>query len=510
MTAVIAGIGPRVQRRCRRAGMLTAIAGLLLATVVLTLPATVGRADFIGHGGPVKGVAVSPDGRQALTASFDYTAILWDLPSRSERRVLRGHDAAVNAVAFVATGPGQTAGDRTATVAVSGSDDGTAILWDLETGTIRHRLAGHGDKVVAVAASADGRRVATAGWDRTARLWDAQTGGAIGAPLRHPAQVNAVAFTPDGHHLLTGDHGGALSLWRVADGTRLARLSRHDQAITAIAVSADGRRAVTASTDASVRLWAIEPSAEIREDRQIHAHDAAVFAVAMGPEGRLVASGGLDGAVIVWDLAGDVPLPVPIDQGTPVWALAFGAEGRVLLSAGIDSAVRAWLVADGVALTRALAAPPSFQSDQMALAARAFPYGYDQYEACGICHSLTPGSGRHAGPTLYGLFGRRIGAVADYAYSPALADGDIVWTAETVAQLFTVGPHVMTPGTKMPLQRMPDPEKRRALIDFLLVATAPPGTGIPSTVRGTPAVSVNPAGTHPAGSTPTDTDPTVD
>ena len=32
------------------------------------------------HGGPVKGVAVAPDGRRALTASFDYSIILWDLP----------------------------------------------------------------------------------------------------------------------------------------------------------------------------------------------------------------------------------------------------------------------------------------------------------------------------------------------------------------------------------------------------------------------------------------------
>ena len=74
---------------------------------------------------------------------------------------------------------------------------------------------------------------------------------------------------------------------------------------------------------------------------------------------------------------------------------------------------------------------------------------------------------RRAGPTLYGLFGRRAGTVEGYKYSEALAHSDIVWTAETVAELFEVGPDVMTPGTKMPIQRIPNAEDRAALMDYL-------------------------------------------
>ena len=54
---------------------------------------------------------------------------------------------------------------------------------------------------------------------------------------------------------------------------------------------------------------------------------------------------------------------------------------------------------------------------------------------------------------------------------------DIIWTEETVARLFEQGPDSFTPGSKMPLQRLPDPPERAALIAFLKTATAPTGTG---------------------------------
>jgi cytochrome c len=76
-----------------------------------------------------------------------------------------------------------------------------------------------------------------------------------------------------------------------------------------------------------------------------------------------------------------------------------------------------------------------------------------------------------AGPHLHGLFGRRMGSLPGYAYSPRLARGDITWTPETVADLFTRGPDVVTPGTKMPVQTLGNPEEMAALIRLLESAT---------------------------------------
>ena len=68
---------------------------------------------------------------------------------------------------------------------------------------------------------------------------------------------------------------------------------------------------------------------------------------------------------------------------------------------------------------------------------------------------------------------RRIASLPGYNFSPALQHLDIVWTPETVAKLFEIGPAHYTPGTKMPEQTIGSPEDRRALVEFLAKATVP-------------------------------------
>ena len=76
-----------------------------------------------------------------------------------------------------------------------------------------------------------------------------------------------------------------------------------------------------------------------------------------------------------------------------------------------------------------------------------------------------------AGPTLAGIFGRKIATLPGYNFSEALKRLDIVWTPETVAKLFEVGPRRYTPGTKMPEQIIGSAADRDALVRFLEKAT---------------------------------------
>ena len=105
------------------------------------------------------------------------------------------------------------------------------------------------------------------------------------------------------------------------------------------------------------------------------------------------------------------------------------------------------------------------------LAAYAGDPGAQVFRACVACHTLKPDEGNRAGPTLGGLFGRRIATLPGYNFSPALKKLDIVWTPETVAKLFDLGPATFTPGTKMPEQRITSAADRAALVKFLQKAT---------------------------------------
>jgi cytochrome c len=404
------------------------------------------------HGGPVKSVAVAPDGAHALTASFDYSIILWDLSDEAAIAHLYGHDAAVNAVAFL---PGERA--------LSASDDGTIGLWDLARQQLITRLNGHRAKVTAVAASTDGRLAASAGWDQTVRVWDLDR-QALLHELPAAGNVNAVGFTPDGTELVAGTSDGDLQAWRVSDGTQLRALNAHDFGVTGLALTPDGLTAATASIDETVQLWDLEQGVPLAT---LFGHEGPVLAVALSPDGELVASGGVDGTVRVWRRGDGDRLQVYARHAGPVWSVAFTPDGATLLSGG----------ADGLVLTYDLSKPSEAAPAPAPQAAAVAPddgsRGAMLFRKCSACHTVTADGEHRAGPTLHRLFGRTAGSRGDYPYSVALQESDLVWTEHTVARLFEIGPDVLVPGSKMPLQRMPDARDRADLVTYLKRVTMP-------------------------------------
>ncbi|MEZ5862387.1 MAG: hypothetical protein R3D28_26025, partial [Geminicoccaceae bacterium] len=169
-----------------------ALAGLLLAAA----PA---MGAFIGHGGPVRGLAATADGEVLVSSSFDYSVILWRLADGAATDVLHGHDAAVNAVALLPDGAGF----------VTAGDDAAVLVWRFGEREPVRRLLGHAGRVVALDVAPDGRRVASAGWDRTARVWDIATGAEF-LRLEGPGNVDAVRFTADGATIVTAGADGTV------------------------------------------------------------------------------------------------------------------------------------------------------------------------------------------------------------------------------------------------------------------------------------------------------------
>src|ERR1700750_3107004 len=86
-------------------------------------------AQMRGHGGPVRALAVSADGKTVVSGSFDTTATRWSLATQTAEQVLRFHEGAVNAVVLLGDGRFATAGeDRRIAIWNPGADQPTAIL----------------------------------------------------------------------------------------------------------------------------------------------------------------------------------------------------------------------------------------------------------------------------------------------------------------------------------------------------------------------------------------------
>src|SRR3974390_790066 len=130
--------------------------------VVLLLAAlsSAAQAQLRGHGGPVRALVVSPDGSEAVSGSFDTSAIRWALTPNLAEQVMRFHDNAVNAVAWLKDGHVVTAGaDAHIAIWTQGKLDPDMVL-DGDTGPS-----------AALAGSPDSEWLASASWDHTVRLW---------------------------------------------------------------------------------------------------------------------------------------------------------------------------------------------------------------------------------------------------------------------------------------------------------------------------------------------------
>jgi len=421
-------------------------AALLVAQLAGTAAAV---AQLRGHGGPVRALAVSPDGQRAISGSFDSTAIRWSLSRNAAEQVLRFHADAVNAVAILGDG-------RTATAGA----DGRIAIWRAGNAEPDRVLEGHTAPIAALAVSPDGTMLASASWDQTIRLWPL-AGGAPRVLEGHTQNVNGVAFAPDGRTLVSVGYDQSVRIWPLA-GPPAPTVVVMPGPLNAVAIAGDGEIAAGA---ADGKLYFLTGGGT--RVGEVAAGPKPVISMSISPDGMLAAAAGIGGSVAVIDRRTRTLARTLVGPGLPVWSVAFLPDSRTLLTGGADNIIRRWNAVTGDPVD-----PMLLEAAGDPLAAYAGDRGAEIFRACVACHTLGGEQTNRAGPTLAGLFGRRIATLPGYDFSAALKRLDIVWTPETVSRLFEIGPSAYTPGTKMPEQRIGSEQDRAALVRFLARATA--------------------------------------
>jgi WD40 repeat protein len=97
---------------------------------------------------------------------------------------------------------------------ITGSDDKTLRIWDMETGVVLKKMEGHSSEVKALAISRDGQIIASADDDGEFIAWHGETGESLTKPIKaHSSYINSVDFSPDGTVLATGSHDGTTKFW---------------------------------------------------------------------------------------------------------------------------------------------------------------------------------------------------------------------------------------------------------------------------------------------------------
>ncbi|HLJ93412.1 MAG TPA: protein kinase [Gemmataceae bacterium] len=297
---------------------------------------------------PVKAVAFSPDG-ETILISVSQTAQLWNLRTGQRMGPSFKHGNSVVAVAFSPNGK----------LVLTGSSDKTARLWEADTGQLIGRPYQHPEAVSAVAFSPDGRAILTGCADHMARLWQTSTGEPIGAPLRHRGKVLAVAISADGKAMATGGEDKTSRLWEITSWKPLYRSLKHAGSVQAAAFAPDGRTAITGSSNGTAHLWETGTGTMIGEPLR---HEHAVFALAFSPDGKRILTGSWDTTACIWDATTGKRIHELKGHEGLVRSVAFSPDGQVALTASADASVRLWNVATGEPIGRPLYHPDSVSS----------------------------------------------------------------------------------------------------------------------------------------------------
>jgi len=313
---------------------------------------------FRGHEDFVTSVAVSPDGKYALSGSFDQSMRLWNLETGEEIKRFLGHTDKLHRVRFSADGK----------LGLSCSRDGSLRVWDLASGKETRVIKAHvggiprsPSGVLDAAVAANGIVVTvgdhtTDGLRGSVRVWDLNTGEELRQFNEHLGPVNRVAISPDGKRVLSvnylsiwtwdlasgkklhqlrernnihciafsakntswvamGDRDGKLSLWNIETGRVLRSWRAHGFAVWSVACSSNRPWAVSTSgtmdsqkrlTDCTSRLWDLNTGQELC---RATGHTHAIFAVAFLPDGTRFLTGSFDKTLRLWEIPKELTDP---------------------------------------------------------------------------------------------------------------------------------------------------------------------------------------------------------
>ena len=268
------------------------------------------RHSFRAHGGPIRRVIVSRDGRFVISCSADQTIKMWNIRTWKQVTQFNGHVETVSSIAqvpgrdeIVSSGvdcrlcrwdmargapiswyglrpilqpempddPDLTTLDRHISWVrdvvvpppgdriVSAGNDSVLLVWDLESAKVVDRLIGQCGVVMCLAATADGTRVLAGGYQKVLCLWDLSTRELIHRLPHHSATPASLAFSPDGRLALSGGADGLIHVWNIESGVELHTFEGHEGTVSSVRFLADGRRLLSGGEDRTIRMWKLPP-----------------------------------------------------------------------------------------------------------------------------------------------------------------------------------------------------------------------------------------------------------
>jgi WD40 repeat protein/tRNA A-37 threonylcarbamoyl transferase component Bud32 len=286
---------------------------------------------FEGHNEFINSVCFSPDGKTALSGSYDKTIKLWNVETGICIRTFEGHNKSIQSVCFSPDGK----------TVLSSSWDDTIKLWDAEIGICIQTFEGHISGIKSVCFSPDGKTVLSGKYDKTIKLWDVKTGICIRTFEGHNDYIWSVCFNPDGKTALSGSVDKTIKLWDVKTGICIRTFEGHNDYIWSVCFSPDGKTTLSGSRDKTIKLWDIVTGQCIRT---FEGHNDYIQSVCFSPDGKTALSGSRDKTIKLWDIVTGQCIRTFEGHDDYIWSVCFSPDGKTALSGSYDKTLKLWSI----------------------------------------------------------------------------------------------------------------------------------------------------------------------
>jgi WD40 repeat protein/serine/threonine protein kinase len=264
-----------------------------------------------------------------------------DFSSGWELATLEGHTDEVSSLDL----------DSNGRLALSGSEDGTIKLWDLEQGLILRTFEGISGGVASVCLSTDNRTILAGGgsnWNpdltRSLKSWDVSSGSCL-KEFAYQGLVWSVCMSADGRFALSGNGDKTLMLWDMNDGRFLRIFRGHTGDVYDVSLSEDERYALSGSQDKELKLWEVSTG---RCLRTFKGHEGGVRSVCLSADGHHALSGGKE--LLLWEVTTGRCLQTFMGHEDRVLSVCLSADGHYALSGSSDETVKLWELSTGSCL----------------------------------------------------------------------------------------------------------------------------------------------------------------
>ena len=282
-----------------------------------------------GHSDYVHSVAYSPDGSRIISGSDDNTIKIWDVNIGTCLKTLEGHSNYVGSVSF----------SPDSIRIISGSYDKTIKIWDANMGVCIKSLYGHSGYVQSVAYSPDGSRIISGSADKTIKMWDSNTGECIKTLKGHSFWVNSVAYSPDGIRIISGSGDKTIKIWDANKETCLKTLEEHSGSVWSVAYSPDGSRIISGSDDKTIKIWDSNTGVCLKT---LKGHSYSVLSVAYSSDGKYIISGSWDNTIKIWDANTGECVRTLMGHLGRVRSVAYSPDGTRIISGSMDKTIKIW------------------------------------------------------------------------------------------------------------------------------------------------------------------------